>query len=91
MSGISAMPAQWVKGAKVPPQHPGHSATRAIQASDVIITMGCGHSRLLFPGKRYEDWNVDDPAGQDLDTVRTIRDDIRARVEHLLTRLPTEH
>jgi arsenate reductase len=54
------------------------------EASDVIITMGCGDVCPAFPGKRYEDWKLDDPAGQDLDAVRRIRDDIRARVEKLL-------
>jgi len=56
-------------------------------AADVIITMGCGDACPTFPGKRYEDWKLDDPAGQDLDTVRAIRDDIRSRVEKLLTGL----
>ena len=59
------------------------------QAADVIITMGCGDACPTFPGKRYEDWTLDDPADRDLDTVRTIRDDIRGRVERLLTELPT--
>jgi arsenate reductase len=57
------------------------------QDSDVIITMGCGDACPFFPGKRYEDWKLDDPAGQDLDTVRLIRDAIRTRVEQLLTEL----
>lgn len=57
------------------------------EASDVIITMGCGDVCPAFPGKRYEDWKLDDPAGQDLETVRRIRDEIRARVENLLADL----
>ena len=57
------------------------------EGADVIITMGCGDTCPVFPGKRYVDWKLDDPAGQDLDTVRTIRDDIRTRVEQLLTEL----
>jgi arsenate reductase len=57
------------------------------RAADVIITMGCGDACPIFPGKRYEDWTLTDPAGQDLDTVRTIRDDIRTHVEKLLTEL----
>ena len=56
-------------------------------ASDVIITMGCGDACPVFPGKRYEDWKLDDPAGQDIDAVRLIRDDIRDRVTRLLTEL----
>ncbi|MEU4512423.1 arsenate reductase ArsC [Nonomuraea wenchangensis] len=59
----------------------------AVQASDVVITMGCGDACPIFPGKRYEDWKLDDPAGQGIDAVRTIRDDIRARVEKLLSEL----
>jgi arsenate reductase len=57
------------------------------QDSDVIITMGCGDTCPVFPGKRYEDWQLTDPAGQPLDVVRTVRDQIRARVEQLLTGL----
>ena len=57
------------------------------EASDVIITMGCGDVCPVFPGKRYEDWKLDDPTGQDLDAVRAIRDDIRQRVETLLTQI----
>jgi arsenate reductase len=57
------------------------------QASDVIITMGCGDACPIFPGKRYEDWKLDDPAGKDLDAVRPIRDDIKTRVQTLLNEL----
>jgi protein-tyrosine-phosphatase len=55
-----------------------------VQAADVVITMGCGDACPIFPGKRYEDWTLDDPAGQDLDTVRRIRDEIHDRVIGLL-------
>ncbi len=58
------------------------------RASDVIITMGCGDTCPVFPGTRYEDWKLDDPAGQDIDTVRRIRDEIRERVRVLLAGLP---
>ena len=58
-----------------------------IRAADVIITMGCGDSCPILPGKRYEDWDVEDPAGQDVEHVRPIRDDIESRVKALLTRL----
>jgi arsenate reductase len=58
-----------------------------IRAADVIITMGCGDSCPIFPGKRYEDWDVEDPAGQDAEHVRPIRDDIESRVRALLTQL----
>jgi arsenate reductase len=56
--------------------------------SDVIITMGCGDTCPVFPGKRYEDWKLTDPAGQPIEVVREVRDDIRTRVEKLLTELP---
>jgi arsenate reductase len=59
----------------------------AVQASDVVITMGCGDACPFYPGKRYEDWELDDPAGQGLDAVRSIRDDIRARVVDLIADL----
>jgi arsenate reductase len=58
-----------------------------VEGSDVVITMGCGETCPVFPGKRYEDWTVDDPAGQDVETVRRIVDDIDARVRELLTEL----
>jgi arsenate reductase len=58
------------------------------EASDVLITMGCGDVCPVFPGKRYLDWKLDDPAGQGIDAVRPIRDAIKARVEQLLTELP---
>jgi len=61
--------------------------TEAVQASDVVITMGCGDVCPVFPGKRYEDWALDDPAGQGIESVRPIRDEIRARVERLLGEL----
>ncbi len=61
--------------------------TDAVRESDVVITMGCGDACPIFPGKRYEDWELDDPAGRDVDTVRRIRDDIRARVERLVAEL----
>jgi arsenate reductase len=61
----------------------------AVQVSDMVVTMGCGDACPYFPGTRYEDWELDDPAGQDLETVRAIRDDIRARVEALVAELVT--
>lgn len=59
----------------------------AVKESDVVITMGCGDACPVFPGKRYEDWVLEDPAGQGVDAVRPIRDEIRGRVEQLLTEL----
>jgi protein-tyrosine-phosphatase len=59
----------------------------AVHAADVVVTMGCGDACPIYPGKRYEDWLLDDPAGQDLETVRRIRDEIDARVRRLLAEL----
>lgn len=59
----------------------------AVQASDVVITMGCGDTCRFYPGKRYEDWVLDDPAGQGVDAVRPIRDEIRRRIEVLISEL----
>ena len=59
----------------------------AVRESDVVITMGCGDACPIFPGKRYEDWELEDPAGKDLVTVRRVRDDIRGRVETLIAEL----
>ena len=61
--------------------------TEAVKVSDVVITMGCGDACPIFPGKRYEDWELDDPAGQDIDSVRPIRDDIKLRIQHLVAEL----
>ncbi len=61
--------------------------TEAVKASDVVITMGCGDTCPIFPGKRYEDWDLDDPAGRGIDAVRPIRDDIKNRIQRLLDEL----
>jgi len=61
--------------------------TEAVQESDVVITMGCGDVCPVFPGKRYEDWELDDPAGLGLEAVRPIRDEIRRRIEGLVAEL----
>ncbi|HEV7950166.1 MAG TPA: arsenate reductase ArsC [Glaciihabitans sp.] len=61
--------------------------TEAVQESDVVITMGCGDTCPIFPGKRYEDWELADPAGQGIDAVRPIRDDIKARIQALLAEI----
>ncbi|MFT4468725.1 arsenate reductase ArsC [Arthrobacter sulfonylureivorans] len=61
--------------------------TGAVQESDVVITMGCGDTCPYFPGKRYEDWVLDDPAGQGIDMVRRVRDDIKNRVQTLIRSL----
>ena len=61
--------------------------TEAVKDSDVVITMGCGDACPIFPGKRYEDWELADPAGQGIESVRPIRDEIRQRIEALLREL----
>ena len=61
--------------------------TEAVKESDVVITMGCGDACPFFPGKRYEDWQLDDPAGQGVEAVRAIRDDIKARINDLIADL----
>ncbi len=58
-----------------------------VQASDVVITMGCGDACKFYPGKRYEDWELEDPAGKDVEVVRQIRDDIRGRIEKLVAEI----
>ncbi|MEV8268356.1 arsenate reductase ArsC [Microbacterium sp. NPDC076911] len=62
----------------------------AVQESDVVITMGCGDTCPIFPGKRYEDWELEDPAGKDIETVRRVRDDIKARISALLAEILPE-
>ena len=61
--------------------------TEAVQESDVVITMGCGDTCPIYPGKRYEDWDLEDPAGQGIDAVRPIRDEIKKRIEALVSDL----
>jgi len=61
--------------------------TETVRNSDVVITMGCGDACPIFPGKRYEDWVLEDPAGQGIDTIRVIRDEIKARVVGLLAEI----
>ncbi|GAD34823.1 arsenate reductase [Microbacterium sp. TS-1] len=74
-------------GIDITAEQPKVLTTEAVQASDVVITMGCGDACPFFPGKRYEDWKLDDPAGQGIDAVRPIRDDIRERIRQLVDEL----
>jgi arsenate reductase len=62
-----------------------------VRAADVVITMGCGDACPIYPGKRYEDWDLDDPEGKDLETVRRIRDEIDLRVQKLVSDLLSEN
>ena len=74
-------------GIDISNQQPKILTTDAVFESDAVITMGCGDACPIFPGKRYEDWVLEDPAGQDLEFVRTVRDDIKGRVEALLAEI----
>ena len=74
-------------GIDIAGEQPKKLTDDAVQGSDVVITMGCGDECPYFPGKRYEDWVLDDPAGQGIDAVRPIRDEIRGRVEELIASL----
>ena len=74
-------------GIDISNQQPKILTTEAVFESDAVITMGCGDACPIFPGKRYEDWVLEDPAGQDLEFVRKVRDEIKVRVENLLQEL----
>ena len=74
-------------GIDIANQQPKVLTTEAVMEADAVITMGCGDACPFFPGKRYEDWVLQDPAGQDLEFVRNVRDEIKARVERLLLEL----
>ncbi|WP_229406043.1 arsenate reductase ArsC [Micromonospora sp. NBRC 110038] len=74
-------------GIDITDQRPKLLEYATAESSDVIVTMGCGDACPVFPGKRYEDWKLDDPAGQGVEAVRPIRDEIRSRVESLLREL----
>ena len=82
-----AVQAMLEEGIDITAEQPKVLTTEAVQDSDVVITMGCGDVCPIFPGKRYEDWDLEDPAGQGVEAVRPIRDDIRARIEALITEL----
>jgi protein-tyrosine-phosphatase len=86
----AAVAAMAEEGIDIVAQVPKVLTTEAVQESDVVVTMGCGDTCPWFPGKRYEDWVLDDPAGQGVEAVRPIRDEIRGRVETLLRSLHVE-
>ncbi|MGD8169049.1 arsenate reductase ArsC [Herbiconiux sp. P16] len=75
------------EGIDIASNQPKILTTEAVRESDVVITMGCGDTCPIFPGKRYEDWELTDPAGRSAEEVRPIRDDIKARVEALLAEI----
>ena len=82
-----AIEAMAEEGIDIAGEHAEDPDRRAVKESDVVITMGCGDACPIFPGKRYEDWELDDPAGKGIETVRPIRDDISGRVETLLAEI----
>ena len=83
----SAVEAMAEEGIDITAEKPKVLTTEAVKESDVVITMGCGDTCPVFPGKRYEDWELEDPAGKGVDSVRPIRDEIKQRVLGLLDEL----
>jgi protein-tyrosine-phosphatase len=83
----SAVAAMAERGIDITDEYPKPWTDEVVQAADVVITMGCGDACPIFPGKRYEDWVIEDPAGRTIEEIRPIRDDIERRVRHLLDEL----
>ena len=83
----SAVAAMAEEGIDIAAETPKILTTEAVKESDVVITMGCGDTCPIFPGKRYEDWELEDPAGKGVESVRPIRDDIKRRVLELMDSL----
>lgn len=82
-----AVEAMLEKGIDIANRKPKILTAESVQASDVVITMGCGDACPFYPGKRYEDWALDDPAGQNIEFVRKVRDEIEGRVRDLLSQI----
>ena len=82
-----AVAAMAEEGIDIAGRQPRVLTAEAVRVSDVVVTMGCGDECPYFPGKRYEDWVLDDPAGQEIEAVRPIRDEIRRRIERLVAEL----
>ena len=85
-----AVQAMAEEGIDITAAQPKLLTDEAVRACDVVVTMGCGDACPYYPGKRYEDWALDDPAGQGIESVRPIRDEIRRRVEALVSELVSE-
>jgi arsenate reductase (thioredoxin) len=83
----SAVAVMAERGIDISGEYPKPWTDEIVRAADVVITMGCGDACPVFPGRRYEDWDLPDPAGKDVDDVRPVRDEIERRVRHLLTSL----
>ena len=90
MINPTAVDAMLERGIDIRAEQPKVLTDEAVQASDVVITMGCGDACPYYPGKDYQDWELDDPAGQGIDAVRPIRDEIERRVRGLLVQLGVE-
>ncbi|MGW5637961.1 arsenate reductase ArsC [Streptomyces sp. NPDC003832] len=86
----SAVEAMAELGIDIADQKPRVLTTEAVQASDYVITMGCGDACPVFPGKRYLDWALEDPAGKGVEAVRPIRDEVRTRIEALIAEIDAE-
>jgi len=82
-----AIQVMWEEGIDISGEQPKILTDETVQSADVVITMGCGDTCKFYPSKRYEDWVLDDPAGQGVESVRPIRDAIRIKVEELITEL----
>jgi arsenate reductase len=78
------------EGIDIAANQPKVLTTEAVRTADVVVTMGCGDTCPFFPGKRYEDWDLVDPAGKDVETVRAVRDDIKKRIENLISEVLDE-
>ncbi|MFD4372194.1 arsenate reductase ArsC [Streptomyces sp. NPDC058486] len=87
----AAVEAMAEAGIDISTHHPKPLTTEAVQTSDYVITMGCGDTCPVFPGKKYLDWPLEDPAGQGVEAVRPIRDEIKALIETLITEIDTQH
>jgi arsenate reductase len=87
----SAVAAMAERGIDISGEYPKPWTDEIVQAADVVVTMGCGDACPIFPGKRYEDWTLTDPAGLDVAAVRPVRDEVERRVLELLTQLGVEH
>ena len=86
-----AVQAMAEEGIDISGEQPKVLTTDAVREADVVITMGCGDACPIFPGKRYEDWELDDPAGQTIEAVRPIRDEIKSRIQTLIGELIPDH
>jgi arsenate reductase len=90
LTALAVVEAMQEEGIDISAQAPKVLTDEAVLASDVVITMGCGDACKFYPGKRYEDWVLDDPAGKDVQDVRPVRDEIRRRIVELIGEIAPE-